>query len=251
MAQLCTRCGREARDDDAFCARCGHPLTGPPFGAGAAATAAWPAEPAARSPTPAAAGTPASPTGLLAAGTAVGAPAASSVAREAAPGSTRLVCIAGAPYALAGFGRRLAALAIDLLVVVVIGLVVGTVLGVAVAVDELRRPGDLSEAELQQRLEARVESPAAANGISAAWATLAGAYLLGGHMLGVSFGAKAVGLRVLRSDGRRPGVRRGLARWLGSWLSALALGLGYLSSLWDNERRTWHDRLAGTRVVRR
>ncbi|MBM4416055.1 MAG: RDD family protein, partial [Chloroflexi bacterium] len=31
----------------------------------------------------------------------------------------------------------------------------------------------------------------------------------------------------------------------------LALGLGYLSSLWDNERRTWHDRLAGTRVVRR
>jgi len=30
----------------------------------------------------------------------------------------------------------------------------------------------------------------------------------------------------------------------------LVLGLGYLSVLWDRERRSWHDKMSGTAVVR-
>ena len=32
-------------------------------------------------------------------------------------------------------------------------------------------------------------------------------------------------------------------------VSLLALGLGFLWSLWDPERLTWHDRLSRTRIV--
>ena len=35
-----------------------------------------------------------------------------------------------------------------------------------------------------------------------------------------------------------------------SIVSGLACGLGYLWMLWDPQRQTWHDKAAGTYVVR-
>lgn len=46
------------------------------------------------------------------------------------------------------------------------------------------------------------------------------------------------------------GFLRSVGRRLAMIVSALPLGLGFLWSLWDPERRTWHDLLTGTRVVR-
>lgn len=57
-------------------------------------------------------------------------------------------------------------------------------------------------------------------------------------------------LRVIRTDGRPLDRSTALVRSAGAVLSLLALGLGWLWPLWDPDRQTWHDRLAGTVVVR-
>lgn len=66
---------------------------------------------------------------------------------------------------------------------------------------------------------------------------------------GWSPGRAALGIRILRQDGHRPGFVHGLARYGTKTLSALALGLGYLWALWDPHRQTWHDKLASTYVI--
>lgn len=49
----------------------------------------------------------------------------------------------------------------------------------------------------------------------------------------------------------RVSTRQALVRTLAKYLSALPLFVGYLAMVWDPQRRTWHDRLAGTAVIRR
>ena len=58
------------------------------------------------------------------------------------------------------------------------------------------------------------------------------------------------GLRVVRMDGKPLPFTAALVRGLASILSAAAAGLGWLWILWDPERQAWHDKIAGTVVVR-
>jgi uncharacterized RDD family membrane protein YckC len=43
--------------------------------------------------------------------------------------------------------------------------------------------------------------------------------------------------------------RQALVRYLAAILSWIALGAGFWWSLWDAEKKTWHDRLSGTELV--
>lgn len=69
---------------------------------------------------------------------------------------------------------------------------------------------------------------------------------------GATIGKALVGIRVVDSVTGRPGigVGRGLIRYLARIPSGLFCGLGYLAMLVDRRRRTWHDSLSGTKVVR-
>jgi len=67
---------------------------------------------------------------------------------------------------------------------------------------------------------------------------------------GATPGKKALGIRVVNAQDRRPTGTQSVVRYLGYILSALPLGLGYAWMLWDPEKRCWHDMLSGTRVVR-
>ena len=58
---------------------------------------------------------------------------------------------------------------------------------------------------------------------------------------------KVVDLR--DGTGRPIGYARAFVRWLGSILSAIPLFLGYFWMLWDSEKQTWHDKMAGSAVV--
>lgn len=68
---------------------------------------------------------------------------------------------------------------------------------------------------------------------------------------GQTLGMRAWRLRLVRLDGQpRPSWRDLARRYFAAGVSLAAFGLGYLWSLFDSERRTWHDLASGTAVVR-
>jgi RDD family len=68
--------------------------------------------------------------------------------------------------------------------------------------------------------------------------------------LGSTIGGIIVGIKVVRVDGAPVDFSTALVRSLASVFSALPLFLGFLWAGWDPERQAWHDRIAGTVVVR-
>lgn len=122
--------------------------------------------------------------------------------------------ISAATLERAGFGIRLGALAID---VVLIGVIVGLIGGSGGSVFPL----------------------------------LFGVYCAGlWFWRGTTIGGIVCGLKVVRLDDRPVDFATALVRTLGAFLSVLVAGLGFLWVAWDPERQTWHDKIAGTTVVR-
>lgn len=65
-------------------------------------------------------------------------------------------------------------------------------------------------------------------------------------------GKMILGLRIVdASTGGRPSLRQYLERYFAYYLSSLPFGLGFLWVAWDRRKQGWHDKLAGTVVVRR
>ena len=64
-------------------------------------------------------------------------------------------------------------------------------------------------------------------------------------------GKMAVGIRVVGEDDRPPGLGTALLReTVGRLVSTIPFYLGFLWMAWDAEKRGWHDKIAGTWVVR-
>lgn len=64
-------------------------------------------------------------------------------------------------------------------------------------------------------------------------------------------GKMAMSVRIVdAATGQRPRPRQWLLRYLGLYLAALPLGLGLLWMAIDKKKQGWHDKLAGTAVVR-
>ena len=71
-----------------------------------------------------------------------------------------------------------------------------------------------------------------------------------GSARGATLGKMALGIRVLDFErGGRLSYGRALVRTVAKILSAIPIFLGYFWMLWDAERRTWHDKIAGAVVV--
>ena len=68
-------------------------------------------------------------------------------------------------------------------------------------------------------------------------------------VLGETPGDMLMGLRIVRTDGRRMNLRCALLRYIGSLLAELQLFLGFLWILVDDRRQGWHDKIAGTYVL--
>jgi uncharacterized RDD family membrane protein YckC len=66
---------------------------------------------------------------------------------------------------------------------------------------------------------------------------------------GQTIGMKAWRLRVETRSGEPLTWKTGVLRFVAVILSLIPLGLGFFWSMIDRDRLTWHDRLAGTRVV--
>jgi uncharacterized RDD family membrane protein YckC len=71
-----------------------------------------------------------------------------------------------------------------------------------------------------------------------------------GGPTGQTIGKKALGIRVYDlKQGGPIGYGRAFIRYLGRIVSGAVLLLGYLWSIWDSEKQTWHDKFAGSVVV--
>jgi uncharacterized RDD family membrane protein YckC len=67
---------------------------------------------------------------------------------------------------------------------------------------------------------------------------------------GTTLGGIVVGLRVIRTEGSSLRFVDALVRGLGSILSLAALGIGCFWMLQDADRQMWHDKIAGTFVMK-
>lgn len=81
-------------------------------------------------------------------------------------------------------------------------------------------------------------------------AILAFGYFHLGWRGGQTLGMRTWSIHLVRDEHSAPMWRVSLLRLATAILSASVLGLGFLSSLWRSDRRTWHDRLSRTRLVR-
>jgi uncharacterized RDD family membrane protein YckC len=94
---------------------------------------------------------------------------------------------------------------------------------------------------------------ATVNYASNAWSTLIGLiYFVGlwawrGQTIGMMpFNMKVVGV----ADGNKIDVLRGLLRYVGIIISIIPLFLGLIWAAFDSRKQGWHDKIAGTVVIR-
>ncbi len=69
---------------------------------------------------------------------------------------------------------------------------------------------------------------------------------------GMTLGKKLLGVKVVEKlTGNSPGFWRMLLReTIGKFVSGLVFGLGYFWAIWDKDGQAWHDKIAGTVVVK-
>ena len=70
-------------------------------------------------------------------------------------------------------------------------------------------------------------------------------------LLGATPGKLALGYMIVGPDGRKIGFGRSLGRYLGYIISAIPLYLGFIWVGIDAYKQGWHDKIAGTYVVRK
>ena len=67
---------------------------------------------------------------------------------------------------------------------------------------------------------------------------------------GATPGYYALGIRIISIDGTQVNVKQIIIRIISSFLSAISFGLGYIWITVDADRQAWHDKIAGTYVIR-
>jgi uncharacterized RDD family membrane protein YckC len=67
---------------------------------------------------------------------------------------------------------------------------------------------------------------------------------------GTTIGGIVLGLKVVRLDGRPVDFATALVRGLSAFFSAMVFLLGFFWAGWDREKQSWHDKIAGTVIVR-
>lgn len=81
--------------------------------------------------------------------------------------------------------------------------------------------------------------------------TVAGAYfVVSWTRIGATIGMRAWKLKLVRDGGARIGARTATLRYVLALASLAALGCGFWVAWFDADRRTWHDRVCRTRMMR-
>lgn len=131
-------------------------------------------------------------------------------------------------FNLAGFFPRAAAFLVDLAIVAVVAYVTLKT-GLMVAGGGSRNAGFLYPALF----------------------VLASTYFIFLHALsGRTIGKMLMRIRVINSEGEDLGVWDSFLRWVGYFISAAVMLAGFFWAAFDSEGQAWHDKIAGTYVVK-
>jgi uncharacterized RDD family membrane protein YckC len=68
---------------------------------------------------------------------------------------------------------------------------------------------------------------------------------------GATPGKMACKIKIVTADGGKVSYSRALGRYFAKWISSMILGIGFLMAAFDDEKRTLHDRICETRVIRK
>jgi uncharacterized RDD family membrane protein YckC len=82
------------------------------------------------------------------------------------------------------------------------------------------------------------------------WLALAAYGALMWKFKGATVGGMIFGLHVVRLDNKPIGWETAIVRALGCFLSAAVMFLGFFWIAFDDGKQAWHDKIAGTVVVR-
>ncbi|MCS6911664.1 MAG: RDD family protein [Myxococcales bacterium] len=151
-----------------------------------------------------------------------------------------------ARYYVAGFWRRAAAAAVDLLLLCPVFALLGTLVSLV-----FDRPlPRLREIGPDLLVSALVEGSLVGEALLLLCSSLLLLYFFVFHALrGQTPGKRLLGLAVIDIYGERPGLARTLLRTAGYVVSAALFSLGFFWIGFDREKRALHDWLAGTYVV--
>jgi uncharacterized RDD family membrane protein YckC/effector-binding domain-containing protein len=162
----------------------------------------------------------------------------------------------------AGFWIRTGAYLIDTIPFLVIGLIL-IIPMMAAAFDVIRDvplppPGTLIDSPEYQAYQTEIvrrmtDAMGGVYGVFALFQLISIAYFVGmWAWVQQTLGMMAFGLRVVRdADGRPLGLGRAVLRYVGYWLSWVALFIGFIWVAFDDRKQGWHDKIAGSVVVRR
>lgn len=147
-------------------------------------------------------------------------------------------------YQYAGFGRRLLAFWIDAIILIPISFTVQKLMGA--------HTFDMFEAQTLEQLKQMQQSQSSLIGLPAIVSIGLGiAYYL---IMWVNFdgatpGKKLMAIKIIKDDGSKITYPVAFIRYIGNILSGTVL-LGYLWIIWDKKKQGWHDKMAGTIVVK-
>lgn len=144
----------------------------------------------------------------------------------------------------AGFGARFLALAVDGMIVGAIYLILMIpvlIMGVMTAAGGRQNPAAVAPLISVLGLLFQLIG----------WAATVGYYIYF-TAKGQTLGKKALKIKVVGvENAQAPGYTKAFLREVvGKMVSAMIFGLGYLWMLWDGKKQTWHDKIAGTVVVK-
>lgn len=152
----------------------------------------------------------------------------------------------------AGFISRLIAFLIDLAIISLIVVVVTWVLSRPLALFGLSLTEPCSEINSDSVLTILETSWCYLLKFSlpiASFLVVVGYPLILWTLTGQTIGKYALGLRIVRMNGRQVTFFTSVRRLIGYVVSILFFGLGFLWILVSNQRQGWHDKIAGTSVI--
>jgi uncharacterized RDD family membrane protein YckC len=141
----------------------------------------------------------------------------------------------------AGFWIRVVAYIIDYLIMMVPNFAIQFLMGVGIAATKSQmKPGEIDPAQVGMMLGAMTIGMT----ITVCYKGL----MVGKY--GATLGKMAVGLRVVNDDGSKVSMGKAIGRVFAEILSGITCGIGYILVAFDGEKRSLHDHVCSTRVVR-